>query len=362
MPTEAESWEQRHRAILAILRRAPVRRQEELVARLAERGFEVTQSSISRDLRELGVAKVGGRYVVPAAPEGSDDSVDEVAHYLRAAQAGGPAPHRGLHPGRLGPDGRHRARPRRLAGDRRHHRRRRHRLRRQRRRPRPDAPPPPPADAPRRVRRGAPDERAEPDRARLLGRAGHLVLRALPRREARPAGGHRHGGHRRPRRGRARRPRRALADARRQRSPAGRCPPRLLRRRAALSRLRQRPPWRPLPALGRRRARGAGARGGARRAGARLRRGRPRLDRRGQRPGPLRGRPARGGARARSAGAGARRAALARRGGRLPRRARPAGPRRAAPPTRSTAASGAPRSAAARRSPARSRCPSRSGS
>ena len=48
MPTEAENWEQRHRAILAILRRSPVRRQEELVARLAERGFEVTQSSVSR--------------------------------------------------------------------------------------------------------------------------------------------------------------------------------------------------------------------------------------------------------------------------------------------------------------------------
>jgi hypothetical protein len=36
------------------------------VARLAEDGFDVTQSSVSRDLRELGVAKVAGRYVVPA--------------------------------------------------------------------------------------------------------------------------------------------------------------------------------------------------------------------------------------------------------------------------------------------------------
>lgn len=90
MPTEVESWEQRHRAILAILRRAPVRRQEELVDRLAERGFEVTQSTLSRDLRELGVAKLGGRYVVPAAPEGSDEAVEEVAHYLRSARPAGP--------------------------------------------------------------------------------------------------------------------------------------------------------------------------------------------------------------------------------------------------------------------------------
>jgi transcriptional regulator of arginine metabolism len=90
MPSEVESWEQRHRAILAILRRAPVHRQEELVSRLAERGFEVTQSSVSRDLRELGVAKVGGRYVAPAAPGGADESMDEIAHYLRGARAAGP--------------------------------------------------------------------------------------------------------------------------------------------------------------------------------------------------------------------------------------------------------------------------------
>src|SRR3972149_6224591 len=36
-------------------------------ARLREKGFEVTQSSVSRDLHDLGVAKVKGRYALIAA-------------------------------------------------------------------------------------------------------------------------------------------------------------------------------------------------------------------------------------------------------------------------------------------------------
>ena len=46
-------------AILRILRAAPVRKQDEIVRRLREEGHEVTQSSISRDLRDLGVLKAG---------------------------------------------------------------------------------------------------------------------------------------------------------------------------------------------------------------------------------------------------------------------------------------------------------------
>jgi hypothetical protein len=86
MPNEAEVREQRQRAILAILRRARVRRQAELVEQLADRGFAVTQSSVSRDLRDLAVAKVGGRYLPPASPVASAEAIAEVAHYLRAAR------------------------------------------------------------------------------------------------------------------------------------------------------------------------------------------------------------------------------------------------------------------------------------
>lgn len=36
---------------------------------LRKHGFDATQSSVSRDLRELGVAKAGDHYIVPATDE-----------------------------------------------------------------------------------------------------------------------------------------------------------------------------------------------------------------------------------------------------------------------------------------------------
>jgi transcriptional regulator of arginine metabolism len=90
MEEDTEDRGERHRALLEIVRRRAIHRQEELVARLAERGFEVTQSSVSRDLRQLGVAKVGGRYVAPPRPAESMDELAEIAHALRDAKPAGP--------------------------------------------------------------------------------------------------------------------------------------------------------------------------------------------------------------------------------------------------------------------------------
>lgn len=92
MPSEQEVRDQRHHAIRGILRRGSVRRQEDLVARLRQEGFEATQSSVSRDLRELGAAKIAGRYVVPSPAAGSraPHPVAEIAHLLRAVHAAGP--------------------------------------------------------------------------------------------------------------------------------------------------------------------------------------------------------------------------------------------------------------------------------
>lgn len=55
----------RRNTILRILRAGLVRRQADLVRLLRAQGHEVTQSSVSRDLRDLGVSKAGGRYVLP---------------------------------------------------------------------------------------------------------------------------------------------------------------------------------------------------------------------------------------------------------------------------------------------------------
>lgn len=65
LPDNLDNGAPKRRTLLAkILRERSVGRQSELVAMLRQLGFEATQSSVSRDLRELGVAKIGDRYVL----------------------------------------------------------------------------------------------------------------------------------------------------------------------------------------------------------------------------------------------------------------------------------------------------------
>ncbi len=64
MLTDRQQIERRN-AIVRILRDGVVRRQSDLAQLLRRDGFAVTQSSVSRDLRELGVLKASGRYLLP---------------------------------------------------------------------------------------------------------------------------------------------------------------------------------------------------------------------------------------------------------------------------------------------------------
>jgi transcriptional regulator of arginine metabolism len=59
----------RHRLIRQIVDREAITSQHELVSRLAARGIQVTQATVSRDITELGVVKVssGGRHVYAAS-------------------------------------------------------------------------------------------------------------------------------------------------------------------------------------------------------------------------------------------------------------------------------------------------------
>jgi transcriptional regulator of arginine metabolism len=91
MPTDTELRSRRRRAIVDLIRRARIASQDELKARLEERGFEATQSSISRDLRDLGVAKAGGRYVMPdALGAETRDDLAGAALFVRDARPAGP--------------------------------------------------------------------------------------------------------------------------------------------------------------------------------------------------------------------------------------------------------------------------------
>ena len=51
--------------ILRIVRETTVHSQEELLTLLRERGYSVTQPTLSRDVRELGLAKTPNGYVAP---------------------------------------------------------------------------------------------------------------------------------------------------------------------------------------------------------------------------------------------------------------------------------------------------------
>ena len=61
---DAEQLERRQ-AVVRLLREGVVHRQQDLVRLLRAEGHDVTQSSVSRDLRDLGVLKASGRYVLP---------------------------------------------------------------------------------------------------------------------------------------------------------------------------------------------------------------------------------------------------------------------------------------------------------
>jgi transcriptional regulator of arginine metabolism len=82
---------ERRNAIVRLLRAAEVRRQAELVRLLRREGHTVTQSSVSRDLRDLGVSKAAGRYVLPADEVvRANGDFGTLAHFVREVRAAGP--------------------------------------------------------------------------------------------------------------------------------------------------------------------------------------------------------------------------------------------------------------------------------
>jgi transcriptional regulator of arginine metabolism len=75
MSAELHAPVSRRAALLRIIRDSSVGKQDELVRLLKKQGFEATQSSVSRDLRELHVAKAGDRYIVPANEDGAPSNM-----------------------------------------------------------------------------------------------------------------------------------------------------------------------------------------------------------------------------------------------------------------------------------------------
>jgi transcriptional regulator of arginine metabolism len=83
---------ERRNAILRILRSGVVRRQSDLTQMLRREGFTVTQSSVSRDLAELGVLKAAGRYLLPPDEiSRANGDFGVLAQFVRAVRAAGPS-------------------------------------------------------------------------------------------------------------------------------------------------------------------------------------------------------------------------------------------------------------------------------
>jgi transcriptional regulator of arginine metabolism len=90
--TDLPQQQDRRNAIVRILRESAVRKQEDLVLLLKQEGHEVTQSSVSRDLRDMGVIKASGRYVLPPEEVArANGDFGMLAQFVRGMKRAGPS-------------------------------------------------------------------------------------------------------------------------------------------------------------------------------------------------------------------------------------------------------------------------------
>ena len=92
MAAEIHQSVARRAAILRIIRESTVHNQDELAKLLRKQGFDATQSSVSRDLRELGVAKAGDHYILPGGDSvAAGTPFAAVANFVMEVRTAGPS-------------------------------------------------------------------------------------------------------------------------------------------------------------------------------------------------------------------------------------------------------------------------------
>ena len=89
MPIDREHQDRRRKMIVEMLGAAPVKKQVELVRSLRKQGFKVTQSSVSRDLRDMGIVRREGFYRLPP-PKGDESELNKMESFIRRATTAGP--------------------------------------------------------------------------------------------------------------------------------------------------------------------------------------------------------------------------------------------------------------------------------
>jgi transcriptional regulator of arginine metabolism len=90
MPNSSQEQEQRRDAIRQLLLRAPADTQQALVNELTGQGMVATQSSVSRDLKDIGAIKTHRGYELPNADTANSDELSDIADFLRSITPAGP--------------------------------------------------------------------------------------------------------------------------------------------------------------------------------------------------------------------------------------------------------------------------------
>ena len=83
MPNSTQEQAQRRDTIRQLLLRAPADTQQALVDALTSRGLHATQSSVSRDLKDLGAIKTARGYELPGSADADKDELRGVAGVIR---------------------------------------------------------------------------------------------------------------------------------------------------------------------------------------------------------------------------------------------------------------------------------------
>ncbi len=76
--------QQRHTTIRDLLQQAAIANQDVLRRRLAERGFHVTQATLSRDIHEMRLSKGPLGYTLPKNGNQEDESLPGILEVLRS--------------------------------------------------------------------------------------------------------------------------------------------------------------------------------------------------------------------------------------------------------------------------------------
>jgi transcriptional regulator of arginine metabolism len=90
MPISTQDQAERREAIRQLLLGGPADTQQALVKELRARGLVATQSSVSRDLKDLGAIKTGRGYELPGTVSEQEDTFYGVAELLRHISPAGP--------------------------------------------------------------------------------------------------------------------------------------------------------------------------------------------------------------------------------------------------------------------------------